>query len=118
MVSAIALSTFALVKMSGSTAYRADYPPGEICLTYDEGGSDCGFTSYAGYLEAESGIGDVVFDNTACDGERTRIQGNRPALLTRGVSDEKRRTDPKIFTAFGFYFGKAADGLNNFSPLI
>src|SRR5471032_2290221 len=36
-----------------------------LCLTYNEGGSDCSFTSYAECLEAESGIGAVCFDNIA-----------------------------------------------------
>ena len=76
MVSAIVLSTFALVKMSGSAAYPGRLYPGALCLTYDEGGSDCSFTSYAECLEAESGIGAVCFDNIAHDGERSRIQGH------------------------------------------
>jgi hypothetical protein len=75
MVSAIVPSTFALVKMSGSAAYPGRLYPGAICLTYDEGGSDCSFTSYAEYVETESGIDAVCFDNIA-HGERTRIQGH------------------------------------------
>jgi pyruvate-formate lyase len=51
--------------MSGSAAYPGRLYPGAICLTYDEGGSDCSFTSYAECLEAESGIGAVCFDNIA-----------------------------------------------------
>lgn len=76
MLSAIVLSTFALVKMSGSAAYPGRLYPGALCLTCDEGGSDCNFTSYVEYLEAESGIGAVCFDNIAHDGERSRIQGH------------------------------------------
>ena len=77
MVSAIVLSTFALVKMSGFAAYAGPIVPrGHSCLTYDEGGSDCSFTSYAEYVETESGIGAVCFDNIAHDGERSRIQGH------------------------------------------
>jgi hypothetical protein len=64
MLSAIALSTFALVKMSGSAAYPGRLYPGALCLTCDKGGSDCNFTSYAEYLEAESGIGAVCFDRS------------------------------------------------------
>ena len=76
MVSAIVLSTFALVKMSGFAAYAGPIVPrGHSCLTYDEGGSDCSFTSYAEYVETESGIDAVCFDNIA-HGERTRIQGH------------------------------------------
>lgn len=41
-----------------------------------------------------------------------------PSATDAGRFSGKRRTDAMISTAFGFYFGRAADGLNNFSPFI
>jgi hypothetical protein len=119
MLSAIALSTFALVKMSGSAAYPGRLYPGALCLTCDKGGSDCNFTSYAEYLEAESGIGAVWFDDIAISltTAKGRIQGHHQ-YESRAQRYLTRRTDAMISTAFGFYFGRAADGLNNFSPFI
>ena len=37
-------------------AGRTDCPPGHYCLSYDEGGTDCSFTSYAQCLATASGI--------------------------------------------------------------
>jgi len=65
MVSAIVLSTFALFECQTLLHIPARLYPGVLCLTYDEGGSDCSFTSYAECQEAESGIGAVCFDNIA-----------------------------------------------------
>ena len=44
----VAFSALALVTMTGPTAQAGPIvPPGRYCLSYDEGGTDCSFTSYA-----------------------------------------------------------------------
>jgi Protein of unknown function (DUF3551) len=124
MVSAIVLSTFASVKVSALRHMPGRlYPLGDSCLTYDEGGSDCSFTSYAMCLATESGIGAVCFDNIAHDGEGLKFKAiiimyHEPSGSAAERFRGKRRTDAMISTTFGFYFGKAADGLNNFSPFL
>jgi hypothetical protein len=65
MVSAICFQHSHWLKCQTLLHIPADCTPGALCLTYDEGGSDCSFTSYAEYLEAESGVGAVCFDNIA-----------------------------------------------------
>ena len=45
---AIALSALAVATFSGTTAQAGPItPPGQACLEYNEGGTDCSFTSYA-----------------------------------------------------------------------
>ena len=45
---AFVLSIFAFAAFSGTTALAAPItPPGHACLEYNEGGTDCSFTSYA-----------------------------------------------------------------------
>src|SRR5712692_9970265 len=52
---AVAFSAFAFTATPGSAARvgRAITPPHQYCLSYDAGGSDCSFTSYA-MCEAEA----------------------------------------------------------------
>lgn len=70
IVSAIAFSTFALVGMSGSAAYAGPIVPrGHDCMTYDTGGSDCSFTSYAQCLATASGIDAECFGKTVRDND-------------------------------------------------
>ena len=51
---------------------RADRFTGHYCLSYDEGGTDCSFTSYSQCLATASGIGaecyGKTFRNDAADG--------------------------------------------------
>jgi hypothetical protein len=62
---ASALSALAL---SGSAATAGPVVPQlHYCLSYDEGGTDCSFTSYAQCLETASGIGAECYGTTARD---------------------------------------------------
>jgi hypothetical protein len=68
VVSAIAFSAFALVKMPGSAAYAGPIvAPGHYCMTYDTGGSDCSFTSYAQCLATASAIDAECYGKTIRD---------------------------------------------------
>ncbi|MCK1277400.1 DUF3551 domain-containing protein [Bradyrhizobium sp. 61] len=70
LVSATALSALAL---SGSAATAGPIvPPGHYCISYDEGGTDCSFTSYAQCLETASGIAAECYGKTAGDDENDR----------------------------------------------
>jgi hypothetical protein len=67
--SAVAFSAFAFTATPGSAARvgRAITPPHQYCLSYDAGGSDCSFTSYA-MCEAEaSGQAAECYGNTPAD---------------------------------------------------
>ena len=58
LVSAVAASAIAFVAASSSSAEAGPVPsPGHSCLLYDEGGTDCSFTSYAQCQATASGIG-------------------------------------------------------------
>jgi hypothetical protein len=50
-------------------------PPGRDCLSYDEGGTDCSFTSYAQCLATASGIGAECYGDTFRDDEAARNRG-------------------------------------------
>jgi hypothetical protein len=57
MVSVFAFSAFTLVTVAGSPVGAGPIvPSGHYCLTYDTGGSDCSFTSYAQCQATASGI--------------------------------------------------------------
>jgi hypothetical protein len=67
-LSAIAFSTFAMVEMSGSVAQAGPIvAAGHYCTTYDTGGSDCTFTSYAQCLATASGIDAECYGKTIRD---------------------------------------------------
>jgi hypothetical protein len=75
IVSAIVFSIFALVEVSGSAAHAGPIVPlGHYCITYDAGGSDCGFTSYAQCLATASGVDAVCYGKTARDDAEDRNQ--------------------------------------------
>jgi hypothetical protein len=66
----IAFSAFVFVMMAGSAAQAGPIvPPGHYCIAYDEGGSDCSFTSFTQCEAAASGIGAECYGNTVRDGE-------------------------------------------------
>jgi hypothetical protein len=68
-ISAIALSTFTLIEVSGgSLAYAGPIvPAGRYCMTFDTGGSDCSFTSYSECLATAWGIDAECYGKTARD---------------------------------------------------
>jgi hypothetical protein len=51
-------------------------PPGHYCMTYDEGGSDCSFTSYAQCQAAASGIDGECYGDTLRDDQSSRNRGS------------------------------------------
>jgi hypothetical protein len=66
LASAVAFSTLAFGATPGTA--EPTLPPGRYCLSYDQGGTDCSFTSYAQCARAASGIGadcygSVFFDD-------------------------------------------------------
>jgi hypothetical protein len=66
--SAVAFSAFAFVALTGSAAQAGPItPPGKYCLTYDLGGSDCSFTSYAECQETAAGGGAECYGDTVRD---------------------------------------------------
>ena len=75
MTSAIALSALAFAATPGVATAGPIVPPGHYCLTYDVGGTDCGFTSYAQCLATASGIGAECYGDTFRDDEASRNRG-------------------------------------------
>jgi Protein of unknown function (DUF3551) len=79
----VALSALALMTMAGSTAQaRPIVPPGRYCLSYDKGGTDCSFTSYAQCLATTSGIAAECYGKTIRDDEDDvgfQVRGHRGA---------------------------------------
>jgi hypothetical protein len=66
--SALAFSAFAFVALAGSAAQAGPIsPPGKYCMTYDLGGSDCSFTSYAECQATASGEGAECYGDTVRD---------------------------------------------------
>ena len=58
LASAVAFSALAFVAASASSAQAGPIvPQGRYCLLYDEGGTDCSFTSYAQCQATASGQG-------------------------------------------------------------
>jgi hypothetical protein len=68
---AVAFSAFAFVAVAGSAAQAGPItPPGRYCMTYDYGGSDCSFTSYAQCQATASGEGAECYGDTVRDDRR------------------------------------------------
>jgi hypothetical protein len=83
IASAVSLSalTFATAPAAAQTAAPI-VPAGHYCLSYDYGGTDCGFTSYAQCLATASGIGAECYGDTPRDDEA--------AARNRGWAGEHR----------------------------
>jgi hypothetical protein len=82
---AIAFSAFALTATPGSAQNvpPATIPPAHYCLSYDGGGFDCSFTSYAQCEATASGQDAECYGNTPADDEdpwRTRVQRGQGRL--------------------------------------
>jgi hypothetical protein len=74
IASAVALSAVAFAT-PGAAKAGPIVPPGRYCLSYDEGGTDCSFTSYAQCLATASGIGAECYGDTLRDDEASRDRG-------------------------------------------
>jgi Protein of unknown function (DUF3551) len=80
IASAAALSALAFTVAPETANAGPIVPPGHYCLTYDIGGSDCSFTSYAQCQATASGIdgecyGDTLRDDQAARGWEHRAPG-------------------------------------------
>jgi hypothetical protein len=64
----VASCAVAFVALSSPAAEAAPIEPhGQACLEYDEGGTDCSFTTYGQCLETASGIGAECYGTTSHD---------------------------------------------------
>jgi hypothetical protein len=75
IASAAALSTLAFIAAPGTANAGPIVPPGHYCLTYDIGGSDCSFTSYAQCQATASGIDGECYGDTLRDDQSSRNRG-------------------------------------------
>ncbi len=82
IASAAALSALAFTTAPETANAGPIVPPGHYCLTYDEGGSDCSFTSYAQCEATASGIDAVCYGDTLRDDQASR--GRAGEQRTRG----------------------------------
>ena len=70
IASTTALSVWALVTMTAAPVQAGPIvPPGHYCLSYDHGGTDCSFTSYAQCLATASGLDAECYGKTVRDDE-------------------------------------------------
>ena len=85
MAALIASSAFAFVALSSPKAEAGPIvPQGHACLEYDEGGTDCGFTSYAQCEASASGIGAECYAAPAGGyADESRTYGAWNGYLTR-----------------------------------
>ena len=68
IASTIAFATLLFVSVTGSVAEAGPIvSPGHYCLSYDEGGTDCSFTSYSQCLATASGLGAECYGKTFRD---------------------------------------------------
>ena len=71
MAALIASAAVAFVTLSPPAAEAEPIVPyGHVCLEYDEGGTDCSFTSYGQCLQTASGIGAECYGDAARDDRR------------------------------------------------
>jgi hypothetical protein len=76
IASTIAFSTLAFFPATASTAQAGPIVPlGHYCLSYDQGGTDCGFTSYAQCQATASGLAAECYGKTVRDDEHERPWG-------------------------------------------
>jgi hypothetical protein len=76
MAAAVALSAVAFATTPAAAKADPIVPPGRDCLSYDEGGTDCSFTSYAQCLATASGIAAECYGDTFRDDEASRNRGS------------------------------------------
>ncbi len=66
----IAFSTLIFASVTASVAEAGPIvPPVHYCLSYDEGGTDCSFTSYSQCLATASGLSAECYGKTFRDDE-------------------------------------------------
>jgi Protein of unknown function (DUF3551) len=78
VVSTVGFSTLVLFAISGSAVCAGPIvPTGRYCMTFDTGGSDCGFTSYEQCLATASGIDAECYGKTVHDDSDDRNKWRR-----------------------------------------
>ena len=110
MVTGFAFSAFACVTMAGSSVRAGPIvPPGHYCMTWDIGGSDCSFTSYAQCQATASGIDAECYGKTLRDDEEfanpkpswLQFASPDPLTLSRSWSRKQTlRTTPAEWTPY------------------
>jgi hypothetical protein len=83
LASAIALCPLAFSATPGMAKPKPALPPGRYCLSYDQGGTDCSFTSPAQCETTASAIGADCYGRVFLDDEGFGNQGRqagRPAI--------------------------------------
>jgi hypothetical protein len=84
IASAAALSALAFTAAPETANAGPIVPPGHYCMTYDEGGSDCSFTSYAECQATASGVDGECYGDTLRDDQASRNRGWAGEHQTRG----------------------------------
>lgn len=70
IASTIAFLTLAFASVAASVAEAGPIvSPGHYCLSYDEGGTDCSFTSYSQCLATASGLDAECYGKTLRDND-------------------------------------------------
>lgn len=77
IATAIALSVIAFSATPGAATAGPVVPPGHYCLSYDEGGTDCSFTTYRQCEATASGIGAECYGSSFRDHDYFQGQGRR-----------------------------------------
>jgi hypothetical protein len=72
IASAAALSALAFTATPETANAGPAVPSGRYCITYDTGGSDCSFTSYAQCQATASGIDGECYGDTVRDDQASR----------------------------------------------
>jgi hypothetical protein len=73
IASAVAFSALAFLPVTASTAQAGPIVPlGHYCLSYDLGGTDCSFTSYAQCQATASGMAAECYGKTVRDNDNQR----------------------------------------------
>ena len=77
IASAIAFSALAFFPATSSTAQAGPIVPlGHYCLSYDYGGTDCSFTSYAQCQATASGLAAECYGKNVRDDEHDNSRGS------------------------------------------
>ena len=82
IASTFAFSALALTIMTAPLVQAGPIvPPGHYCLSYDEGGTDCSFSSYAQCEATASGLDAECYGKTARDDENeSLVAGGHPGF--------------------------------------
>ena len=80
IASTIAFSTLVFASVTASVAEAGPIvSPGHYCLSYDQGGTDCSFTSYSQCLATASGLAAECYGKTIRDDEADSLLATQHA---------------------------------------